>query len=225
MTIDLNNPIYQGGGDYEPIPDKTIATMIINIEADDSSGQSYRRSKNTDAVYMKCKIVVTSGQYAKRWFYHNMTLSGGKTNGDGQSMAGIISGKTIRQIVESARGINSRATDEASVMARVINEYTDIHGLEFCGRIGIEPERPPYSAKNKLSAALPADHKDYMRPNGASTIAQVSPVAAAPGVEPAGQGGVQVGPDMSQVAPAAPAAPVGQATLGTPSGQPSWLQE
>lgn len=228
MPINLNEKVYAGGGTFEVIPEDTIATMIINVEPDEATGHPFRQSKTTDAVYMKCKVIVTNGPYAKKWFYYNMTLNGGKRNEHGQSKAGIISGKTVRQIVESAKGIGSKDTDEAAIRGRVIDDYPVIHGMEFCGRIGIEPEKPPYPARNKLKAALPADHKDYIRPASAT---HVRTVAVEPGQHPAPQAdAVTPGPDSSDgpsasapaPAPTPAPAPAAAPAAGVPTGQPSW---
>ena len=225
MPIDLNEEIYEGGGEYECIPAGTVATLIINVEPEDNTGHPYRQSKNTDAVYMKCIITVTSGPYTKRWFIYNMTLNGGKRNDRGMSIAGIISGKTIRQIVESSRGISSKATDEDSIRGRFIEEYSSIHGMEFCGRIGIEDARPPYPARNKLSAALPADHREYISLSGAGKV-NVPNVQSGPKAPVLSNDGPSVAPSPAPAIPnPAPSTGVPAPSASAPDVQPSWMQD
>jgi len=187
MPIDLNNPAFRGtGGNFDPIPAGVVAPMVIQIEYDEETGSALRHStKNTNAVWMKCKISITDGPYKGRRFYHNMTVQGGKLNANGDSIAGIIAGKTVRAIVESSRGISSTATDENSVKGRTINDWSDIHGMSFVGKVAIEPEKGQYPARNKLDRALPADHKDYMQVSNGQPQAPVAPVTVPEPVSPA----------------------------------------
>lgn len=185
MPVDLNNPEFlDTRGNFDPIPARVIAPMIIHIENDEETGTALRKSSKTTAVWMKCKIFITDGPYKGRRFYHNMTVSGGKLNNNGDSIAGNIAGTTIRGIVESSRGIRSTATDEASVRGRLIKEWSDIHGMNFIGKVEIEPKTEKYSARNKLDRALSADDKDYMQPSNGQTQAPAAPVTVPEPVSP-----------------------------------------
>lgn len=184
MPVDLNNSEFIDTRNFELIPAKTIAPMVIHVEFDD--GVALRNSRVTDAVWIKCKISITDGPYKGRRFYHNLTVSGGKLNDKGGSKGGVITGRTVRGIVESNRGIRSTATDEASVNGRVIGNWTDIHGMNFIGMVAVEPRKDGFPESNKLSRALSADDKDYRRqPSNGQPQAPVAPATVPEPVSPA----------------------------------------
>ncbi len=68
-----------------------------------------------------------------------------------------------RAILESARGIRPYDASEAAKQARQVAGYQDFDRLRFIGRIGVEPARDNYPAKNMLLDAVTPDCKDWHR--------------------------------------------------------------
>ena len=80
---------------------------------------------------------------------------------DGQKQAADISGQTLRAILECARGINPNDKSENAKAARQVAGWGDFDGIRFLGRIGVEPPKNGYSAKNTLHEIITPDRKDW----------------------------------------------------------------
>ncbi len=110
MSYDPNhdyNTADVGGGSFDLIPADTIAKVALTIRpGGESEGGWLTQSKSSDAQYLNCEFVVLEGPYDKRKFWTNLTVSGGKVNEDGSSIAGNITRATLRAILESARGFS-----------------------------------------------------------------------------------------------------------------------
>ncbi len=105
--------------------------------------------------------MVLEGPYDKRKFWGNLTVSGGKVNEDGSSIADNITRATLRAILESARNVRPDDESDAAKRTRLVNGYGDFNALEFWARVGIEPARDQYAAKNKLAGAITPDKSEY----------------------------------------------------------------
>ena len=157
---------------FDVIPAGTIATLQLKIRPGGSGeGGWLRRSKNGDSEALDCEFVVSGGPYANRKFWALLTV-GGTT--EGHTKAAEISRSRLRAILESARGVRPDDTSEPAKQARQIASYHDLNGLSFIGRIGVEPARDNYAAKNVLLEAVTPDRRDW------HAVEQVSQFQAAP---------------------------------------------
>jgi hypothetical protein len=86
-----------------------------------------------------------------------MILSG---TTDGHATTADITMRRLCAILESARGIKPTDVSEAAKKARVA-EYADFDGIRFMAKIGVEPARDGYKAKNTLAEAITPDHKEW----------------------------------------------------------------
>ncbi len=181
MSYDPNhdyNTADVGGGSFDLIPTGTIARVALAIRpGGEGEGGWLTQSKSSDAQYLNCEFVVLEGPYDKRKFWTNLTVSGGKVNEDGSSIAGNITRATLRAILESARGIKPDDESDEAKRKRLVNGYGDFNGMEFWARVGIEPARDQYAAKNKLAGAITPDKSEYGKstdgpPAGAAVPAQ-----------------------------------------------------
>jgi hypothetical protein len=144
--------------DFDVIPDKTIAVVQLNIRAGNAGeGGLLRRSKNGEAEGIDAEFVVVEGPYAKRKFFAFMVLSG---TTDGHAQAADITRSRLRAILESARGVKPTDVSEAGKKARVA-EYRDFDGIRFMARIGVEPAKGDYKAKNILASVITPDQKEW----------------------------------------------------------------
>lgn len=165
------------------IPNGTKAVVQLTLRPGGAGdGGWLRRSKSGDAMMLDCEFVVTEGQYAKRKFWTYLTISG---DTEGQQKATAISRSLIRAMLESARGIDPAATDEKAVAGRRVSAYSDLDGLRFWAVIGIEAGKDGYADKNRLTAVITPDRKDW---------------------SPVDQGGATAAPAAYAQAKAAPAA-------------------
>jgi hypothetical protein len=153
MAIDFNSASSQGGNAGNTlIPDGTVAPVILSVRGE-------KRTKAGDATMLDCEFTVTEGEHKKRKFWKLMMVT---SNGsDGHNTAVAITHSTCRAILESAYGINPVDDSETAIAARRISDWSDLSGLEFVARIGIEPGKDGYKDKNILAAAVTPDEPDY----------------------------------------------------------------
>jgi hypothetical protein len=151
-----------GGGLFELIPDGTIARVAMTIRPGSvGDGGWLTQSKSSDALYLNSEFVILEGPYNKRKFWANLTVSGGKVDEQGSSIAGNITRATLRAMLESAHNLRpDDETDEAK-RKRLVNGYGDFNGLEFFARIGVEPARGEFAAKNRLAGVITPDKAGY----------------------------------------------------------------
>jgi hypothetical protein len=156
MSYDYNTA--GGQRSFDVIPDGTIAVVQMNIRPGNAGeGGLLKRSKAGDAEGLDAEFIVVEGDYAKRKFWGFLIVSG---TTDGHAQAADITARKLRAILESARGIKPTDVSEAAKKARIA-EYADFDGLCFIAKIGVEPARDGYKAKNILGEVVTSDRKEW----------------------------------------------------------------
>ena len=196
-----------GGGSFDLIPADTVAQVSMTVRPGNvDDGGWLTQSKSSDAQYLNCEFVVLEGPFAKRKFWGNLTVSGGKVNETGESIAGNITRATLRAILESSRNVKPNDESDEAKRKRLVDGYQTFNGMLFWAKVGVEPARGEYKAKNALGAVITPDKPGY---GGAS-----APTAAAPAAA--------VTPSWANSGSSGKPA---QAAPGTPSGQaPAWAK-
>jgi hypothetical protein len=162
----------------EPIPADTVAAIQMNIRPGDAGeGKWLKSSKDGTSRGLDCEFVVLDGEHAKRKFWARLTLEG---ESDGHKDAHDISLRTLRAILESARGIRPDDQTDDAKKARMA-DYADFDGIRFIGRIGVEPAKNGYPVKNILYEIVTRERKNW-RPIEQVKHAErpVSPAASEP---------------------------------------------
>jgi hypothetical protein len=157
--VDFNDASPQRS--FEVIPAGTVAELHLKVRPGKAGEDGWlRRSKdgNSEALDLECTVV--RGPYAKRKFWCLLTVSG---TTEGHEQAAELSRSRLRAILESARGIRPDDMSDAAKQARQVGSYAEFDGLCFIGRIGVEPARDNYRAKNTLLAAVTPDQQDWHR--------------------------------------------------------------
>jgi hypothetical protein len=168
---------------FDIIPDGTIAVVEMSIRPGNAGeGGLFKRTKNGDAEGIDAELIVVEGEYAKRRFWDFMVTSG-KTGGHAQ--AGDITVRRLRAILESARGIKPTDVSETAKKARMA-EYADFDGIRFMCKLGVEPARGDYKAKNIVGEIITPDRKEWHQ------ITQEPKAKAASNGGAAGQAPVQI---------------------------------
>jgi hypothetical protein len=178
--FDFNNAKTQRSRDL--IPPDTVATLQLNIKPGDTGeGKWLKTSKGGASQGLDCEITVIDGEHAKRKFWQRFTVSG---ETDGQKQAAEISNQMLRAILECARGIKPDDMSESAKAARQVAGWGDFDGLRFIGRIGVEPAKNGYAAKNTLLEVITPERKNWRpveqvaaQPNGAGRHAAAAPAA------------------------------------------------
>jgi hypothetical protein len=141
------NTAETGGGSFDLVPANTVARVILTIRpGSEGDGGWLTQSKSSDAQYLNCEFTITDGEYAKRKFWGNLTVSGGKVNEEGQSIAGKIARETLRAILESSLGVRPDDESDEAKRKRLVSGYGNFNDMEFVAKIGIEPARGEYQA-------------------------------------------------------------------------------
>jgi hypothetical protein len=143
---------------FDVIPDETVVTVELTVRAGGAGEDGMlRRSKDGRSEALDCELTVVDGEHAKRKFWSLLTLAGSTP---GHEQAADISRRVLRAILESARGIRPDDLSEAAKKARVA-EYKDFDGLRFIVRVGVEPARDGYKAKNTLAEVITPDRMGW----------------------------------------------------------------
>lgn len=144
---------------FELIPEGTIVTVDMAIRPGGAGeGGFLTRSKDSASEHLSVECTVLDGSYAKRKIYERILIEG---TTDGQKQAADISRRKIRAMLESARGTKPSDSSEAATAARRINSWGELHGLRFMARIGLEPAKGEYKAKNFIAGIITPDRTDW----------------------------------------------------------------
>jgi hypothetical protein len=160
MSIDFNNAERQSAPQGEPIPEGTVAPVILALR-EIKTGKS--GAQGLDVEY-----TVTAGPFKNRKAWGWIGIAGNGSEGHNTMVR--ISHAALRAMLESAYGIDPADDKAAAMEARRINEWEDLDGLEFVARFSVEAakdyvdqrtgETKTGKAKNTLRAVTP-DDEDY----------------------------------------------------------------
>ncbi len=239
MSYDLNDAAPQMAPMGELIPDGSFAKVMMKLRPGGTNGATamdaglLKASPHSDAKMLDCEFTVVQGPYARRKFWQNFTVAGGKLDEKGQSKGWNISKSTFRAMVDSALGLNPDDLSEAARAKRVIGGLKQLDGIMFAARIMVEKsENPNYRDSNKLAnVVLPNEptHGAIMRGEQVAPEPVNAPARKAPAQVPAGwnaqpaapaQGGWSNTPQPA-APPAQPSAPT--TAPAVPGAAPSWL--
>jgi hypothetical protein len=189
MSIDLNEASEQR--EFDLIPNDTIATLAIRVGGGGAGPDgTLRRSKDGRSEGLDLEFVVVDGKFAKRKLWALLTLQG---ETEGHAEAGRIASSLLRAILESARGVRPDDQSEAAKQQRRLASYLELDGMRFVGRIGVEPAKGGYAAKNKLASVITPDLQAWQRPDQSA-----APAPAAKPAQPTSGGSVIPRPQWSR---------------------------
>ena len=150
----------------ELIPDGTFAKVAMTIRPGGAERRArpidaglLKASQSSDAKMLDCEFTVVEGPYARRKFWQNFTVAGGKVDEKGQSKGWNISKSAFRAMVDSALGLDPKDESPAAKQKRVIQGLKQLDGIVFAARIMVEPaSNPQYKDANKLAnVVLPGE--------------------------------------------------------------------
>ncbi len=147
--------------DFETIPAGTIVTLDLALDPGCAGDDIWvtKSKKDGNSLGLKCKCTVLEPpQHAKRAIYTWLTISG---NSEGHLKAAEISRAKIRAMLESAHGVRPDDQSEKAKQARCIADYGDLDGLRFIAKLGIEPARDGYQAKNTLAEIITPERTQW----------------------------------------------------------------
>ena len=166
--IDFSNVSSSGGGgDFELIPAGTVARVIVNLKRGGEVLTEYSQEAmfktNGRTKWIECEFTVVAGQFERRKFWQNIMLDGGKVNPDtGVFYTKEIGLQTIKDIVDSAKGLSKSDVSPEAMKTRNISGLEVMDGMEFCAKIGVEKGTNGYADKNKLVGTLSPGENGYI---------------------------------------------------------------
>ena len=240
MTFDMNDVAPQQTGDL--IPDGTFAKVTMSIRKGGVDGMSevdrgLLKSSNqpgSDVRMVDAEFTVAEGPFARRKFWQNFTVQGGKLDEQGQSVGWKISKSQFRAMIDSALGLNPEDMSDAAKAKRVLRGLADLDGITFVAKIQVELNRnPAYKDANKLDhVVLPtapewqkvmAGEQVPAQPSNRPRLTAAEPVSTAPAwgqSQPANSASTpawSAGSGQSSGQLAAPS------EAAKPAGGPAWL--
>lgn len=151
MAIDTNTAQKQKG--FDLIPNGTVASVVLNL-------RGLKDTKNADGEMLDCEYTVSSGDFSTRKIWELSMIRG--NGSEGHTTAVDIAMSRLRALLESAFAIESEDESEEAQEARIIENWTDIDGLEVLVKIGIEKSKDSqYPDKNRIVAFIGPDSKDW----------------------------------------------------------------
>jgi hypothetical protein len=170
--------------EFDVIPDGTICTFQMKINPGGAGDDGWlKTASDGKSEGLDCEFIIIDGKFAKRKVFNRFTLSGTTA---GHAEAGEISRRTLRAILESARGIRPDDKSEAATAARKISSWADMDGLRFVARLGVVPPRGGYKAKNEIDEIITSDHREWKQPEQVAQPAKMATPQSAPAAPPAG---------------------------------------
>lgn len=236
MTFDMNDVEPQQSGDL--IPDGTFAKLVMTLRKGGTDGMSEvdrgllkaSNQPGSDVLLLDAEFTVAEGPHARRKFWQNFTVSGGKVDEQGQSIGWKISKSTFRAMIDSALGLNPEDMSEAAKAKRVLRGLADLDGISFVAKIQIEPNRnPAYKDANKLDHVVLPTAPEWQKVMAGETVPAQPSNRPRPAAAP-----VQAPAWSQSQSPSASAAPAWSATSAQPAssepasapkaaGGPAWL--
>jgi hypothetical protein len=183
--LDLNNITPDEGNDFSLIPHGTIARAILYIKPqmdgvtipDLAQDAIFRQSATSSAKWIECEFTIIGGQFDKRKVWHNLFFDGDKKNASGVSMSKEIGLRTLRGLVDSAKGLSPADMSPEANALRQIPSLDAINGMEFCIKIAVEKGTNGYEDKNKMLAPITVNQEGYI--GGGNAPAPVQPTVQA----------------------------------------------
>ncbi len=162
---DLNDAQPQMAPAGDLIPDGAFAKVKMTIRPGGVNGSTpmdaglLKASQSSDAKMLDCEFTVLEGPYARRKFWQNFTVAGGKLDEKGASKGWNISKSVLRAMIDSALGLDPQDMSPGAKQKRVIAGLKQFDGIVFAARVMIEPaSSPQYKDVNKLAnVVLPGE--------------------------------------------------------------------
>jgi hypothetical protein len=113
----------------------------------------------SDVLMLDAEFTVAEGPHARRKFWQNFTVQGGKLDEQGQSIGWKISKSQFRAMIDSALGLNPEDMSEAAKAKRVLRGLADLDGITFVAKIQDRAEPQPRLQGRQQARPCRAAHR------------------------------------------------------------------
>jgi len=216
-VIDFNNAeLQREGTGAAAVPEDSNVTFKLTIRPPKAGKEGSihnlfcKSSKGNE--YLDIEFEVVGGAFAGRKVWQNFTLAG-------SDQAAAISMRTLRAIIESARGVKPDDSSPQATAARQLSDWMDLNEMLFLAKVGVVVEQNQkdgkYYINNTIKKIITPDSDEYMR--GEFITDKPLPALPAEGAAP---------PAAKTAAAAAPAwgaqAPAAAAAKSAGAPMPAW---
>ena len=153
--LNLNNAQEQSqGGRTIPPLSKVMVRLSIQAPQAERLGSmpELARSQNSSLEYLSTILEVVSGSFQGVKIYHNFNVAGAST--ENHKKAIDISMRSIRAIVEAHNHISPKDSSERASKARMLESYSQLHGMAFPIMVKCEESRPNKDGQIFMNNAL-----------------------------------------------------------------------
>ena len=224
--LDFNSDDYkQTSGNRGPIPPDSCVILQMEIRTPRSGKEGShpllcRAASGNE--YLDVQFTVVRGQFEGKQLWNNYTVQGSE-------MASKISMRTLRAIVESARGIDPNDGSPAATANRRLNDWTDFNGLQFMAKLDAkcEENKGEWYVNNHIKKVITCDMEEYAIVAQDGELITDKPLPEKPATtaaKPAAAAGGWGAPAAPAPAAPAPAAPAAAAASGAPA-VPNWAKK
>jgi hypothetical protein len=228
--FDFNDAQQQMAPQGELIPDGVFSRVKLTIRPGGTNGavpmdaKLLKASDKSDALMLNCEMTLMDGPCARRKFWQNFTVAGGKRDEKGESIGWNIAKSSFRAMIDSAVGLDPKDESPAARNKRKLEGLCQLDGIVFAARIMVEPRSDGNAAGNNRIAniVLPGE-PEYARVMAGQAVPP-DPVNALPRKPRAGAG--PVAPAWSQQASAPQhnaEGPSGAPAAAPAPSSPQWL--
>jgi hypothetical protein len=160
-----NNPQER---EFSLIPNGTVCRAVMVIKHGDmeipefGQGAWFKKSMSSAAKWMEIEFTIIGGEFDRRKFWDRVFVDGDKMGQSGIPQAKEIGLRTLKSLVESARGIDPADMSPQAQQARNISGVFDLNAMEICAKVGIKKGTNGYADSNRLVAALTPNSREFI---------------------------------------------------------------
>lgn len=227
--FDFNDAQQQMAPQGELIADGVFSRLKLTIRPGGTNGavpmdaKLLKASERSDALMLNCELTLLDGPFARRKFWQNFTVAGGKRDEKSESIGWNITKSSFRAMIDSAIGLDPKDESQAAREKRKLEGLRQLEGIVFAARIMIEPETPGHAASNRIANIVVPGEAEYAKIMAGQPVPP-DPVNAAPRKPRAGAATVAPAWSQQASAPQHPAeGPSGTSAAPPATSSPQWL--
>jgi hypothetical protein len=155
MIINLNQV---EPGSRGLIPDGVTAKVVFNIKSGGAGDEGLLTTSKSSNLYINGILIITEGEYYGRKIYDTIVVES-----PAPSFFAVTKGlQKLRAMMESAFNITPTDMSDDAVKIRQFERYSDLSGLEFLIKVGIEVSKDQrYRDKNCVKYVITPDDPEY----------------------------------------------------------------
>jgi hypothetical protein len=151
----------------EMLESELLSSAIYRVQAEIvpggyGDGDVLTKSKKETLAYLYVRNHVIEGPHKGAVVYDRIMVEPIGTSTDGEFLAVKRGRARVRRIVESARAVDVDHEPVEKIRERLaINGWSDVHGLTYFAKVGVEEANGTYKAKNIIEHIVTPTDTDW----------------------------------------------------------------